>query len=345
MHSTNQSTNHNVNTNNMNASHSTGYRYTNRYSEMQQADEIAMREYSPRHLERPIASIKMTDLPKVDNVAIAYASSTARHMKSMAGAITRIPKPAQVIMSFLAAASLAVPLLGTIPAQAAETSTMAGKATDTVARELTDNVVKPAKDGMDGYMTDLTAHRNQADGRADAIAEAYSGYIDDASVEELHTYESYAKTAPNNAEADEWVGKINEKESEAKGAKEAAEKKAADEAAAKAKHEAEAKAKSTSSESDASTSGGFMTVAQFKYKGAMNWNGHRWTYYSETVLPGSGLRIPGRHVSNGAVCDSDGYVVLASCDYAKGTVIDTPIGKGKVYDVCPTSGTIDLYVH
>ena len=332
------------NNSNFNVDMNAGIRYNGRYSDIEQADLIARREYSPKHLQRPVSSIKMSDLPDVGNVAVAYAKSTGGYMKVSKPA--RFPKPAQLIMTLLAAASLTVPLLCTIPAQAAEADTATGKATDTVAKHISSDVVEQAKGYMDSYMSDLTEHRNRADGRADAIAAAYSGYIDDAAIEELHTYEAYAKAASNSGEADEWVAKIDGKEGEAKAAKETAEvKKAQQEAAAKQAAQASSSASSSSSDGGASASGGFMTVSQFKFRGAMNWNGHRWTYYSETVLPGSALNIPGRHVANGAVCDVDGYVVLASCDYAKGTVIDTPIGKGKVYDYCPTSGTIDLYVH
>lgn len=338
MHSDNSNSNMNMNASN---------RYNGRYSDIEQADLIARREYSPKHLQRPVASIKMSDLPDVGNVAVAYAKSTCGYMKSSKA--RSFPKSAQLIMTLLAAASLTVPLLCTIPAQAAEADTATGKATDTVAKHMSSDVVDQAKGYMDSYMSDLTDHRNRADGRADAIAAAYSGYIDDAAIEELHTYEAYAKAASSSGEADEWVAKIDGKEGEARVAKETAEaKKAQQEAAAKQAAQvaqANSSASSSSSEGVASASGGFMTVSQFKFRGAMNWNGHRWTYYSETVLPGSALNIPGRHVADGAVCDADGYVVLASCDYAKGTVIDTPIGKGKVYDYCPTSGTIDLYVH
>lgn len=320
---------------NSNMDMNTGNRYNGRYrySDIEQADLIARREYSPKHLQRPISSIKMSDLPDVGNVAVAYAKSTCGYMKPSKA--RSFPKPAQFIMTLLAAASLTVQLLCTIPAQAAEADTATGKAADTVAKHMSSDVVEQAKGYMDSYMSDLTEHRNRADGRADAIAAAYSGYIDDAAIEELHTYEAYAKAASNSGEADGWVAKIDGKEGEARTAKETAEaKKAQQEAAAKQAVQA-----------SSSASGGFMTVSQFKFRGAMSWNGHRWTYYSETVLPGTALNIPGRHVAGGAVCDADGYVVLASCDYAKGTVIDTPIGKGKVYDYCPTSGTIDLYVH
>ena len=91
---------------------------------------------------------------------------------------------------------------------------------------------------------------------------------------------------------------------------------------------------------------------RFKVLGVINYNGKRWTYYDEKVLPGKGLNIPGRHTADNLVQDGSGYVCLASCDYAKGTVLKTPLKKangsqysGKVYDYCPTSGTVDVYVN
>ena len=223
MHSNNSNSNVNMNA---------GIRYNGRYSDIEQTDLIARREYSPKHLQRPVASIKMSDLPEVGNVAIAYAKSTCGYMKSSKA--SSFPKPAQLIMTLIAAASLTVPLLCTIPAQAAEADTATGKATDTVAKHMSSDVVEQAKGYMDSYMSDLTDHRNRADGRADAIAAAYNGYIDDAAIEELHAYEAYAKAASSSGEADEWVSKIDGKEGEAKAAKETAEaKKAQQEAAAK----------------------------------------------------------------------------------------------------------------
>ena len=53
-----------------------------------------------------------------------------------------------------------------------------------------------------------------------------------------------------------------------------------------------------------------------KSKGVNYFNGHRETWYSQKVLPGKGLKIPGRHVdSRGLVCDGDGYICVASSDY------------------------------
>ena len=87
-----------------------------------------------------------------------------------------------------------------------------------------------------------------------------------------------------------------------------------------------------------------MTPAEFRKAGVVYYNGYKFTYYSEKVLPGPGLKIPGRHSDGNFVRDGDGYICVASCDLPKGTVVATPFGKGKVYDVCRDSGTIDIYV-
>lgn len=88
-------------------------------------------------------------------------------------------------------------------------------------------------------------------------------------------------------------------------------------------------------------------ASSFKSIGVIEWNGKKWTWYSQKVLPGGSLDIPGRYIDeDDFVCDEDGYIVLASYDYEKGIVLDTPFGrKGKVYDYCPTSGIIDVYTN
>ena len=87
-----------------------------------------------------------------------------------------------------------------------------------------------------------------------------------------------------------------------------------------------------------------MSPAEFRKAGVIYANGYRYTYYSEKVLPGPDLKIPGRHSDGDFVRDGDDYICVASCDLPKGTVVDTPFGEGKVYDVCGQSGTIDIYV-
>lgn len=81
--------------------------------------------------------------------------------------------------------------------------------------------------------------------------------------------------------------------------------------------------------------------------GVIHWNGWKWTWYSERVLPGGGLNIPGRHAdSNGYICDSNDYICLSSSSLSKGTIIATPFGKsGKVYDTGCASDVIDVYVN
>lgn len=83
-----------------------------------------------------------------------------------------------------------------------------------------------------------------------------------------------------------------------------------------------------------------------KSKGVNYFNGHRETWYSQRVLPGGGLNIPGRHVDErGLVCDCDGYICVASNDYAKGTIVETSLGTGKVYDSGCPKNTIDIYTN
>lgn len=82
---------------------------------------------------------------------------------------------------------------------------------------------------------------------------------------------------------------------------------------------------------------------EFMVAGVINSGGYKYTYYSQSVLPGGGLNIPGRHVSGGFVRDGNGYIVLAN-DAPKGTIIETPFGTGMVYDRGTSGNHIDVYV-
>ena len=72
-------------------------------------------------------------------------------------------------------------------------------------------------------------------------------------------------------------------------------------------------------------------------------SGKKYTYYSERVLPGGGLNIPGRHTSGGFVRDENGYIVLANGDHY-GEIVETPWGTGKVYDSGTYGDHYDVYV-
>lgn len=77
--------------------------------------------------------------------------------------------------------------------------------------------------------------------------------------------------------------------------------------------------------------------------------GYKETWYSQRVLPGGGLRIPGRHVdSRGLVCDADGYICVAinvnDTRFPYGSIMETSLGLAKVYDHGCARGVIDVYV-
>lgn len=100
----------------------------------------------------------------------------------------------------------------------------------------------------------------------------------------------------------------------------------------------------TKSNNNIKTKGSSSSNPLTRSKGVVYYNGHRETWYSQKVLPGGGLKIPGRHVdSRGLVCDGNGYICVASSDLAKGTIVETSLGTGKVYDSGCASGTIDIY--
>lgn len=85
-----------------------------------------------------------------------------------------------------------------------------------------------------------------------------------------------------------------------------------------------------------------------KRRGTINFNGHKETYYSERVLPGNGLKIPGRHVADdGTIRDENGFICVAADPgfLAKGTVLITSLGPAKVYDCGCAYGTVDIYVN
>ena len=90
-----------------------------------------------------------------------------------------------------------------------------------------------------------------------------------------------------------------------------------------------------------------ITAQEFQWLGVVSDGDRMYTWYSENVLPGGGLadlNENGRHSDGGFVKDGDGYIAVASCDYEKGTVIDTPFGQAKVYDTgYPAPGQVDVY--
>lgn len=89
-------------------------------------------------------------------------------------------------------------------------------------------------------------------------------------------------------------------------------------------------------------------AADFQEQGVVQYGDYNWTWYSERILPGEGLTAlneNGRTVdSNGYVVDGDGFIAVASPygQHEVGTVVESPFGLCRVYDVCP-EGNFDVY--
>lgn len=86
-------------------------------------------------------------------------------------------------------------------------------------------------------------------------------------------------------------------------------------------------------------------TGNFQSDGVWYDNNYRYTWYSSNAA--YHYRTPEWSAgSDGIYRDSEGYVVVASSDYAQGTVIeDTPFGAAKVYDTGCASGTLDVYTN
>ena len=162
-------------------------------------------------------------------------------------------------------------------------------------------------------------------------------------IEETAKKESEEKT---KKEAEEKA----KKEVEEKAKKDDAEKarKEAEERSRKAAEQQRSSDQPDTSESDSypeRSTEKLYDLQTFMFNGVINWQGLKFTYYSQSVLPGGGLEIPGRHVNNdGYVSDGDGYIVLAG-SAPKGTVYDTPFGyQGKIYDRGTVGNHLDVYI-
>ena len=155
--------------------------------------------------------------------------------------------------------------------------------------------------------------------------------------------EAEAKEAAEKAKAEAEKAK---KEAEEKAAAEKAKKEAEEKTATdKAKREDEERIAAELEAQKSAKTEKLFGLDDFMFRGVVYWNGYKFTYYSEKVLPGRGLRIPGRHVNaDGYVADEEGYIVLAG-DAPMGSVFETPFGyKGKIYDRGTSGNHLDVYI-
>ena len=87
----------------------------------------------------------------------------------------------------------------------------------------------------------------------------------------------------------------------------------------------------------------------FEENGVIEYNGYYFTYYSELVMPGEGLYIPGRWTDEyGFVRDGNGNLCLASNTpdtMDRFSTVYTPWGLGVIYDYgTGNDAVIDVYV-
>lgn len=81
-----------------------------------------------------------------------------------------------------------------------------------------------------------------------------------------------------------------------------------------------------------------------KSGGVNQYNGKTETWYSSNVLVHKDID-QWTAGADGVWRDSDGYIILASSDMPFGTVHETSLGEGKVYDSGCSEGVVDIYVN
>lgn len=171
------------------------------------------------------------------------------------------------------------------------------------------------------YYEDLESMKADAEGLAEVAISVYSSVLSDEDIKNLTAYESKMVNAQS-------ISMFNHY----------------DELAGEIIGDADSKMPTYPSYSSGGSyqSGGYGVLTK---SGGVNWfNGRKETWYSQRVLPGGGLRIPGRHVGpDGVIRDADGYIVVAASDLPYGSIIETSLGTGKVYDTGCAPGTTDIY--
>lgn len=174
------------------------------------------------------------------------------------------------------------------------------------------------------YYDDLQAKREEAEGLGDAIVAAYSGVITDEEREKVYYHAIRMETAVTIRTYEKDEEALNE--------------------VIESLNKRKPVVSTSSSGGVYYSQGGSGVLTR---SGGVNYfKGRRETWYSQRVLPGGGLRIPGRHVAaDGTIRDADGYICVAASDLPYGSLVETSLGMGKVYDTGCAAGTTDIYTN
>ena len=182
------------------------------------------------------------------------------------------------------------------------------------------------------YWNDLTSKRSSFEGISAKMQEEFAGYFSEEDIAAMDNLELKLTNCASIQKIGEYEAELNNIVNAAKEARDA-------------EIAAQQVAYSTSSGGSYSFGGGNYSGSYYDFltAGVVYHNGNKYTYYSQSVLPGGGLNIPGRHVDGGFVKDGDGYICIAN-SAPNGTVVDTPWGPGKVYDKGTSGNHMDVYV-
>lgn len=186
------------------------------------------------------------------------------------------------------------------------------------------------------WWDDLKAKRAEYAGKAEEAISAYGSYLSEEQQNKLRDLENELVSATSFAEIDELDAQFNEVVSAGETAK-------ADAEALAAQQSATVSTSSGGSYSSGGSGNYSGSYYDFLTAGIVYHNGNKFSYYSQSVLPGGGLNIPGRHTDGGFVRDGDGYICVAN-DGPLGSVISTPWGEAKIYDRGTSGNHYDVYV-
>lgn len=189
------------------------------------------------------------------------------------------------------------------------------------------------------YSDDLADKQLEAEGMAEEAVAAYGNVITDEQRESLFSYEEQMKNAQSISTYDKNRDAFEQVVAECETAM--SESTASMPVVQASAYDANGyNACETGGSACYANAGGNVNL---RSAGVVNDGGHRYTWYSQNVLPGGGLNIPGRHVNaDGFVCDGDGYIVCASA-YGSGATGNSPWGAWKSYDTGVSGNTVDLY--
>lgn len=177
------------------------------------------------------------------------------------------------------------------------------------------------------YWEDFTSRRASFEGVSTRMQEEFAGYFTEEDIAAMDDLELKLTNCTSIEKIDEYEAELNTIVNAAKEAR-----------------DAEIAAQQTATASTSSGSGNYSgSYYDFLRDGVVYYNGNKYTYYSQRVLPGGGLNIPGRHVDGGFVKDGDGYICVAN-DGPLGSVISTPWGEAKIYDRGTSGNHYDVYV-